>query len=218
MYITAHNRQANAYMQPWNFLLSLFICFVSVLSSSNSSRLLLFCFYCSLLFSHFFVFVSATFFRLSSFVLFFSLFWPASPTSVAGRRNRSTCIPFFTWSMGDRLMIITSMMNLMLFPHRRRLFSYLHAHLKLFICHFFFSLFKRVTFRPAVSITLLFDDEHLRSGSHDDQSRVIKPTASASTQTVGRWFQRRPSVFELSEFQQRRRWRRQREWRRWRRR
>ena len=74
MYITAHNRQANAYMQPWNFLLSLFICFVSVLSSSNSSRLLLFCFYCSLLFSHFFVFVSATFFRLSSFVLFFLYF------------------------------------------------------------------------------------------------------------------------------------------------
>ena len=27
MYITAHNRQANAYMQPWNFLLSLFYLF-----------------------------------------------------------------------------------------------------------------------------------------------------------------------------------------------
>jgi hypothetical protein len=59
--------------------------------------------------------------------------------------------------------------------------------------------------RSSVSITLLLDDEHLRSGDYGDfKSGTIQPPAAP--QAGGdHWFQRRSDIDQLPEFQ----WRRQ---------
>lgn len=73
----------------------------------------------------------------------------------------------------------------------------------LFLISFFF--FDPGICRSSVSITLLLDDEHLRSGDYGDfKSGTIQPPAAP--QAGGdHWFQRRSDIDQLPEFQ----WRRQ---------